>query len=166
MNKKGFTLLELLAVIVILAVIALVAVPLILNIVEQSKKKVAVSSATGYIEAIEEISSINELKGKATIPDGTYTDIRELEETYGIEVKGERPKSGVIEIEKNRVKQGELIINGYKIICENSKCEIEGKANEIKIKAEEVRFTPSGENSEWQVNSIEEALDSLGGDRG
>ena len=38
MNKKGFTLIELLAVIVILAVIALIATPMILNVIETSKK--------------------------------------------------------------------------------------------------------------------------------
>jgi len=37
-NKKGFTLVELLAVIVILAIIALIAVPITLNVLEDSKK--------------------------------------------------------------------------------------------------------------------------------
>ena len=38
MKNKGFTLVELLAVIVILAVISLIAVPMILGVVEESKK--------------------------------------------------------------------------------------------------------------------------------
>ena len=38
MKRKGFTLVELLAVIVILAVIALIATPAVLNIIEDSKK--------------------------------------------------------------------------------------------------------------------------------
>ena len=37
--KKGFTLIELLAVIVILAIIALIATPLILNVIDDSKKE-------------------------------------------------------------------------------------------------------------------------------
>ena len=37
-NKKGFTLIELLAVIVILAIIALIATPIVINIIEDSKK--------------------------------------------------------------------------------------------------------------------------------
>ena len=36
--NKGFTLIELLAVIVILAIIALIAVPIIIDIIEDSKK--------------------------------------------------------------------------------------------------------------------------------
>ena len=37
-NKRGFTLIELLAVIVILAIIALIAVPVIMNIISESRK--------------------------------------------------------------------------------------------------------------------------------
>ncbi|MCI5553145.1 MAG: prepilin-type N-terminal cleavage/methylation domain-containing protein, partial [Tenericutes bacterium] len=38
MKNKGFTLIELLAVIVILAVISLIAVPMILGVIEDSRK--------------------------------------------------------------------------------------------------------------------------------
>ncbi len=51
MKRKGFTLIELLAVIVILAVIALIAVPIILNIVSQSKKSAFLDSVYGLIES-------------------------------------------------------------------------------------------------------------------
>ena len=50
--KKGFTLIELLAVIVILAVIALIATPIILNIVEDSKKSAATNSAQLYVDGL------------------------------------------------------------------------------------------------------------------
>ena len=49
--KKGFTLLELLAVIIILAVIALIATPVILNVVEKSKKEALKDSAYGLINS-------------------------------------------------------------------------------------------------------------------
>ena len=48
MKKKGFTLIELLAVIVILAVIALIAVPIVLQIINSSKKSSYVRSAELY----------------------------------------------------------------------------------------------------------------------
>ena len=38
MKEKGFTLIELLAVIVILVVISLITVPMITNVIEESKK--------------------------------------------------------------------------------------------------------------------------------
>jgi len=51
--KKGFTLVELLAVIIILAVIALIATPIVLNVVEKTRKSAFESSVNGIIEAIE-----------------------------------------------------------------------------------------------------------------
>ena len=53
MKKKGFTLVELLAVIVILAIIALIATPIILGVIETSKKGASENSALGYLDAVE-----------------------------------------------------------------------------------------------------------------
>ena len=50
-NEKGFTLVELLAIIVILAIIALIATPIILNTIENSRKGSAQDSAWATIEA-------------------------------------------------------------------------------------------------------------------
>ena len=63
MKKKGFTLVELLAVIVVLAIIALIAVPRILNVVEKSKIGAAKSSALGYISSIEMKVATDSVKG-------------------------------------------------------------------------------------------------------
>lgn len=52
-KNNGFTLVELLAVIVILAVIALIATPIVLNMIESSRKGAAESSALSYIDATE-----------------------------------------------------------------------------------------------------------------
>lgn len=56
-NKKGFTLVELLAVVVILALIALIASPIILNIIENSRKSSFASSVDGAKRAIENFYS-------------------------------------------------------------------------------------------------------------
>ncbi len=92
MRKKGFTLIELLAVIVILSVIALIAVPLILKLVEQSRKGAFLNSAYGIKEAAEEyyISSIlidNKQNRTFTFPGDT-----------NLSFKGERPKSGYVQM--------------------------------------------------------------------
>ena len=53
MSSKAFTLIELLAVIVILAIIALIAVPIVLNIIDDSKKSSNEESIKMYGKAIE-----------------------------------------------------------------------------------------------------------------
>lgn len=52
-KNKGFTLVELLAVIVILAVIALIATPVVLSMIESSRKGAAESSMLSYVDAAE-----------------------------------------------------------------------------------------------------------------
>ena len=59
--KRGFTLVVLLAVIVILAIIALVATPLIFNIIDNSRKSAAKSSAFGYVDAVERELALDDL---------------------------------------------------------------------------------------------------------
>ena len=51
MKEKGFTLIELLAVIVILSVITLITIPMITNVIEESKKKALASSVQGLVES-------------------------------------------------------------------------------------------------------------------
>ena len=53
MKKRGFTLIELLAVIIILAVIALIATPLVMNIIEESRKSSFRVSVENMIRAME-----------------------------------------------------------------------------------------------------------------
>ncbi len=60
MKKRGFTLIELLAVIVILAIIALISVPIILNILEKSRKEAFRDTVYHVIEAIELDAMLNE----------------------------------------------------------------------------------------------------------
>ncbi|MDD3453719.1 MAG: type II secretion system protein [Bacilli bacterium] len=64
--KKGFTLIELLAVIVILAVIALISVPIILGIIEKSKKGSTEDSAYGIVEAANLYYATNSEAGVST----------------------------------------------------------------------------------------------------
>ena len=51
MKKYGFTLVELLAVIVILAIISIIAVPMIGNVIEDSRKQALEQSANGIVES-------------------------------------------------------------------------------------------------------------------
>ena len=53
MKEKGFTLIELLAVIVILSVITLITVPMITNVIEESKKKALASSVEAVLDSTD-----------------------------------------------------------------------------------------------------------------
>lgn len=50
MRRKGFTLIELLAVIVILAVLMMISMPIILGVIETTKKSALKESANSLIE--------------------------------------------------------------------------------------------------------------------
>ena len=84
MNKKAFTLIELLAVIVILAIIALIAVPIIINIITDAKVAAFKETANAFVRAgkyyynrqIDENESMFEFpkdKDKIEIDDKTVT---------------------------------------------------------------------------------------------
>ena len=68
---KGFTLIELLAVIVILAIIALIAVPLIIDMIEDSRIKSAIISGDNYVKAVNYKIAQEEMKGNI-VPLGEY----------------------------------------------------------------------------------------------
>ena len=77
--KKGFTLIELLAVIVILSVITLITVPMITNVIEESKKKALASSIQGLVESANLYAIEN---------DGVYEFLFD-QEHQGSTIKGE-----------------------------------------------------------------------------
>ena len=111
-KNKGFTLVELLAVIVILAIIALIATPIILNVINDAKKQAAKDSAYGYMDAVEKYIVSSELEDKS-IQDGTYS-VEKLN-SMGVSVKGSTPDNGNIEIKEGAVKNYNLGIDGYYI---------------------------------------------------
>lgn len=120
-SKKGFTLLELLAVIVILAIIALIAVPIILGTIEGSKEGAARDSGYGYIQAIK--IALGELKlepgqGKLT---GTYQikngNLSRNGSTIDVTVsyKGSKP-SGTVTLNDGEVETATLVIDGIDLV--------------------------------------------------
>ena len=109
--KKGFTLIELLAVIVILAIIALIAVPLIINMIEESRIKSAVVSGRNYVKAVNYKIAQDALNDKIT-PSGEYViGENELEVT----VNNIETITGSYEIGEKGVLTAGLCINNYSI---------------------------------------------------
>ena len=118
-NQKGFTLIELLAVIVILAIIALIATPIVMNVINQSRKKAAEDSAYGVVEAVKAkhaermITSSTDVSESITVNwSSSVGTIEGTEEK--VVVTGTKPVSGKVTISSNgTVKVENLKINGY-----------------------------------------------------
>ena len=109
MRNKGFTLVELLAVIVILAVISLIATPMVLGVIEKSKKSAAIESANGIMDAAEK----NMIEGMLSGESKTKYD---LSNDTSLSYKGEKPESGILLIDDKGKMSIKAKINGYCVL--------------------------------------------------
>ena len=126
-NKKGFTLIELLAIIVILAIIAVITVPIILNIIENSKKGAAKDSAYGYKDAVQKYSiHLQTEDSDSDGLNGSYT-VEELK-TAGLRVSGQSPDNGTILIDEEGM-SGCLEFDEYAAYVYNNKIISTSKGN-------------------------------------
>ncbi len=122
-KRNAFTLIELLAIIVILAIIAVITVPIILNIIENSKEGAAIDSAYGYKDAINKyyLSELSKDKNYQ-FPSGIYdinnSTLTKGDETINITVSGKNPTGGYVSI-TNKIISGCLQFDEYKVEMEN-----------------------------------------------
>ena len=131
-NKKGFTLVELLAVIVILAVIALIATPQVLGMIESARKGAAESSTLSYVDSVEKaIVSKTIMSSKDTNYDGKYTlignKLSKNDASLELDLKGDKPDSNAsneVTVEKGIVKEAYLKFGEYYVTYKNSNNEI------------------------------------------
>ena len=116
MKKNAFTLIELLAIIVILAIIAVITVPIILDIIENSRKGAAIESAYNYKDSINKyyLARLSE-NSSYQFPSGFY-DVEDNgvltkgADTLNIMVSGSIPSDGWV-----KTKNGEVIAYSIKI---------------------------------------------------
>lgn len=112
MNKKrGFTLIEILAVIIVLAVVALIVTPIIINMIGTGRRGAAKSSALGYIKAVENYITSN-IVNRGPHLNGVYT-VSELEDL--ITYKGNVPSNGYVNVLNNSIVNSVLCVNNYKV---------------------------------------------------
>lgn len=126
--KKGFTLIELLAVIVILVVIALITTPMILGVVETSRKSASVESVNGILEAADKYMITSMIEG------GMVTRFDFPGDTK-LSYKGSKPESGTLVVNEDGNMSITVSINGYCVrkrfsettptIIETEECSIE-----------------------------------------
>ena len=128
-RKNAFTLIELLAVIVVLAIIALIATPIVMNTIKNAKKGAAERTADNYIKQVE--TAVAEAKlGNNSIPNGTY-DIDDNGDLTGaglpdgkleIDMSENKPSGGTVTISNGEVSQKEtkLVVGAYEVSYNSS----------------------------------------------
>ena len=116
--KKGFTLIELLAVIVILAIIATIATPIVLGIINDTKKSATVQSARFYLDAAinaimkENMNANGNLNPEQCVinSDGSM-NCDEYATALEVEVEGQKPTSGTITLNQGDIVDATLVFD-------------------------------------------------------
>ena len=133
-RKNAFTLIELLAVIVVLAIIALIATPIVMNTIKNAKKGAAERSADSYIKQVE-TAVAEERLNKNEVLEGEYqiTSDGNLcrdksascsdDNKIKIEMSGTKPTSGKIKITNGSVDQtsSSMTIGDYTVSYNSTK---------------------------------------------
>ncbi len=179
-KKKGFTLVELLAVIVILAIVLLIAVPMVMGIIENVKKDAFKNSAYGIIDAAEIYYAQTFLQGNLSYESFQLVDGK-MVNSSGKELvfHGEKPKSGsIVEInDKGQIKL--KLTNGTYfatkefdetavLISERegdapTRDELALQISELKKELDNLKATTNSfqEGSNTQVRELQQELDGL-----
>lgn len=94
MKKRGFTLIELLGVIVILAIILVISVPIVLNLIDSSRKQAFFSNVKTIVNTAR-LQAETEYSGQ--YPIYTFTNNKQNDGKYGsLNLKGDVPYEGFI----------------------------------------------------------------------
>lgn len=105
-KRNAFTLVEVLAVIIIIAIVATITIPLILNVIDESKKGAFKNSAYGIVKAAELSYTKDVLSGNTKELSFTYIDGNEISSVKDrkLEYKGNKPEKGIVIVnEKGQV---------------------------------------------------------------
>ena len=85
-NKNGYTLVEVLLVIVILSIVLIILIPLIISVVSKSKKQVFVETVNSYLDKVEDKykkdSSVNTIPKEGVYVYNIQTDLNVANDKY------------------------------------------------------------------------------------
>lgn len=125
-NNKGFTLVELLSVIIILSIIAVITVPKISKTMNDTRSTIAEDNAYAYIKAVDKYYLQKTMNKEEILLEGQYEVNAEgllytNTESHKIEIEGRPPLNGQLTYENNELKNGCLTIDTYKVTITNGK---------------------------------------------
>lgn len=110
MNKKGFTLVELLAVIAILAILVIIALPNVLSMYNEARKNTFVTEVRDYYKAGEQNFLLNQ--GSSVV----YTSLTDVTGSKTLDMNGNKKMQYYLEFDANGKCLKVLATNGsYKI---------------------------------------------------
>ena len=125
-SEKGFTLIELLAIIVIIAIIAVITTPIILNVIENSRRGAVIDSGHGFKDAVQKyyLSNIaagddnKVLNGSYTVTNGVLDG--ENVDNVTIPVSGSVPSAGYMNYNKNILVSACLVFPDHTVFYQNN----------------------------------------------
>lgn len=100
MKNKGFTLVELLAVIVIIAILAVITVPTIFNVIQTSKESAFKDTAHGLVSAAGTYQAEKQAANEDTTLTINYQTASASEKSV-LKTKGDLPDAGELKIDNN-----------------------------------------------------------------
>lgn len=98
MKNEGFTLVELLAVIIILGILAVMITPKVTNMLNEAEKNTNMTSAQNLVKAAELKASNNDMTGNNT---NIKINYQTGENKNYLDYTGEKPTSGQVQIKSN-----------------------------------------------------------------
>lgn len=157
-KEHGFTLVELLAVLVVLALIALIMTPMVMKAIEGAKKDSAARSLENYVKAIEVSMGSSRING-VKIKDGIYSvdgngnlTGNDLKEPLIIQTNGNKPKSGTVKIEN-----GGVSMDGTRVMFGDYSVTFNAEMNDYEaIKLETFNLITSLTNIEGLSDNVKE----------
>ena len=115
-NKNGFTLVELLAVVIILIIIILIAVNVVRKNVDKSLDNAIVANAGMYVKAVNEFVQVESI-GNPDLKEGFFSTTQL--ETLGVKISGTKPDSGKVAVSDRRVSSACLKYEEYFVMYDN-----------------------------------------------
>ena len=141
MNKKGFTLVELLAVMVVLIIVILIAITRVRKTVDKSADEAIKANAGVVIKAVNAAASNVNIMQHSDLKDGVI-GANNLS-NYDISISGTKPDDGYFVMEEYEVKLACLIYDGYKIEYNNGNF-TKPEKGDCTVNSESVLFAYTG----------------------